>query len=481
MLEQVRSLNHQTYGPFTLSRHLAETLETVVHEQPADPLDCFEDVSSLLWKQRHVTPTAPDISVSDEELDRCTALLALLEKLQRPATAKLDAGFFEFKEKWAQVGIILDNDFALLLECSLVKLAEIETISGVRFWGMFNTPSGALYVAEADIALEFRADDAPAVGPYDVPVEVGVGVNRFVYYVTKSPFDEWVRLPDVRPSDISQSRGVQWQLTGDLSAAVQSFKPFDGAEDVFLRALIARISSSTIVAPTDYIQIYQPEEEEEQKEPREEEEEGKEPAVKQLRLVVNKEFEPVEDVGSIEWVHVRPFILPQGRETYKKAAKPPKQPKVVKEKKPRDTEEEEEEEQHVEPEDEPVEEEEEVPEEGPELFGPAAEDEPIREEEPCWLNKTFPSTISWQGFQLTESVRWPGAFTLSDGRKACSFYYGTGNKLIINGFQPPVPPRIASEYRRKMSERADPTVDQEKEVELAKHPPKEEEEEDQQE
>jgi hypothetical protein len=250
-------------------------------------------------------------------------------------------------------------------------------------------------------------------------------------------------------------------------------------EEVFIRALIARISSSTIIAPTDYIQVYQPEEEEEQKEQHEEEEEGKEPPPKQLRLVVNKEFEAVEDVSSIEWVHVRPFLLPQGRETYKKAAKPPKLPKEVKEKKPREGEEEEEEDQREPPEDEPAEEEEEAPEEGLELFGNVGEDEPMREEEPCWQNKTFPSPIPGQSFQLTESVRWPGALNISDGKKACSFYYGSGIKVILDGFQPPAPPRIAGEYRRKMTERKDPTLDQEKEVELAKHPPKEEEEEDQ--
>jgi radial spoke head protein 4A len=291
-------------------------------------------------------------------------------------------------------------------------------------------------------------------------------------------------LPDARPSDISGSRGVQWQLSGDLSAAVRSFKTFTVTEDVYIRSLIARISAATILAPPDYIQIYQPEEEEEQKEHHEggEEEEVKEPPPKQLRLVINKDFEAIEDVTAIEWVHVRPAILQQGRESYKKAPRPPKQPK---ERKSRESgggggEEEEEEDKNDEQQDEQQEEEEEIPEEGPELFGGAAEDEPIREEEPSWLNKTFTSTIPGQSFQVTESVRWAGAFNLSDGRKSCSFYYGMGNKLVINGFQPPVPPPIAGEYRVKMTEKIDPTIDEEKEVEKAKNPPKEEEEEEDQ-
>jgi hypothetical protein len=481
MEEQLRSLDHQNYGPYTLSKHIGETLETITHEQPLDPLGSLEEVSILLWRQRHVQPTKPVPSVPTEELDRCTAILSLLEKLNSSAVQKVDQLFFDFRDQWSEVGISMDDDFALLLRCSLVALAETETISSLRLWGTFNTPAGPFYVAEADIALEFREADAPTVGPYDVPVEVGLGVNRYVYYVTRSPFEDWTRLPDVRPSDFSRSRDVNWQLTGDLAAAVRSFKLFEVTEDVYIRALIARISSATILAPTDYIVPYQPEEEEEQKERHEEEDEVKEPPPKQLRLVVNKDYEPVEDVSSIEWVHVRPFILPQGRETYKRAPKPPKESKPKKEKRQKEETEEEEEEQPEEPEEVAAEEEEEPPEEGPELFGNVGEDEPIREEEPCWNNRTFQSSIPGRTFQLTESLRWPGAYNISDGRKACSLYYGLGTKLIINGFQPPKPPPIAGEYRRKMRERLDPTLDEEKEVERQKHPPKEEEEEDQQE
>jgi hypothetical protein len=61
----------------------------------------------------------------------------------------------------------------------------------------------------------------------------------------------------------------------------------------------------------------------------------------------------------------------------------------------------------------------------------------MHEDEPCWLTKMFPSPTPGQSFQVTENVRWPGAFSLSDGRKACSFYYGLGKKLVLNGFQPP--------------------------------------------
>ena len=476
MEEQLAALEHQTYGNYTLSKHIGELLTTMTREQPGDPLGSIEEMSTILWEQRHVQPPPPQPTVPAEELDKCTAILELLEKLDSEALDKVDPCFFEMRDKWAETGIVMGNDQSLLLKCALIKLAEAEEIAGVRFWGTFNTPTGAIFVAEADIPIEFRLDDAPLVGPYDVPPEVGVGVNRFVYYVTKSPFDDWIRLPDARPSDISQSRGIFWQLSGDLEAAVHSYVPFDVTEDVYLRALIARISSAAILAPNGYYMEYVPEEEEEQPEPTgEEEEEEKEPPPKQLKLVTDPEFEPV-DIDGVEWVHIRPFILPQGRETYKKAPKPPREPKPKKPKRVRvgEEEEEEEEEQH---EEEAIEEEEDEPEEGVELFSSIENDEGFGEEEPCWNFRTVISPIEGQSFVVAESLRWPGAYNLTDGKKACSLYCGNGTKFVVNGFQPPAPPKIAGEYRRKMTERIDPTVDEEKEVERLKHPPKEEEEE----
>jgi hypothetical protein len=44
----------------------------------------------------------------------------------------------------------------------------------------------------------------------------------------------------------------------------------------------------------------------------------------------------------------------------------------------------------------------------------------------------------------------------------------------VNGFQPPKPPPIAKEYRGKMTERADRTVEDEKEVGKMNHRPEEE-------
>lgn len=481
MQEQLSSLEHQTYKQYTFFKHVSEVLQTMTREQPADPLGSLEEMSTLLWKQRHVRPNPTPPSVPSEELDRCTSVMGLVEKLNSPSSSKVDAYFFESYHKFANAGITMSRDAQLMLRCSLNKLAEKEEIKLLRFWGIFSTPNGNLYVAEADIDLEHHGDDSflPPVGPYDVPAEIGVGVNRFVYYVTKSPFDEWRRLPDCRPSDISLSRKITWQLTGDLEAAVHSFVPFEVTEEIYLRALISRITSATMLAPNGYIIEYQPEEEEEQNEPEQEgeEEEEKEPPPKQLRLVFDTEYEGCE-VDSVEWVHVRPFILPQGRETYKKAPKKPKEPKPKKVRHESENGEEEEEEDHQE--EEAAAEEEEEPEEPVELFGSIENDEGFGEEEPCWNTHVITMPVEGESIAIAESLRWPGAYNITDGKKAGSIYWGNGTKFVVNGFQPPAPPPMAKEYRRKMTEIIDPTVDEEKEVERLKNPPKEEEEEEDQ-
>ena len=480
MQEQLSSLEHQSYKQYTLFKHVSELLQTMTREQPQDSLGSIEEMSQLLWRQRHVQERPEPPSVPSSTLEASTRVMDLVEKLECESREKLDTYFFDSYDKWANAGITMSERTRLFLKCSLIKLAERDDIKLLRFWGIFNTPRWNLYVAEADVDLEHHDDSfLPPVGQYDVPPEVGVGVNRFVYFVTKSPFDDWIRLPDARPSDIATSRKVTWQLTGDLNAAVNAQVPFEVTEDIYIRALIARITSATMLAPNGYIIEYQPEEEEEQNEnENEEEEDEKEPPPKQLRLVLDPEFEGCE-VDAVEWVHVRPFILPQGREQYKRAPKKPKEPKPKRVRRERGEGEEEEEEEDQ-PEEDQKEEEEEEPEEPVELFGSIENDEGFGEEEPCWNTRVIPSPIEGETIAIAESLRWPGAYNLTDGKKAGSIYLGNGMKFIVNGFQPPAPPPLAHEYRRKMVEIIDPTVDEEKEIERLKNPPKEEEEEDEQ-
>lgn len=89
----------------------------------------------------------------------------------------------------------------------------------------------------------------------ETPSELlGEGLNRFLYYASNKPFgDTWHELPLVSPKDILVSKQIKKVLTGNLTARVMSYPKFDNAiEGYLLRALIARITASTFVAPLNY-------------------------------------------------------------------------------------------------------------------------------------------------------------------------------------------------------------------------------------
>lgn len=74
------------------------------------------------------------------------------------------------------------------------------------------------------------------------------------YFVCNSFTDTWTELPPVTPSQIQYSRQVAKFLTGNLDFKILSYPQFDGTERNLLRALIARISAGTQIAPVGYRQ-----------------------------------------------------------------------------------------------------------------------------------------------------------------------------------------------------------------------------------
>lgn len=96
----------------------------------------------------------------------------------------------------------------------------------------------------------------------------GRGMNRWDYYLSTDLGEgTWVRLPIVRPEHISMARKSVRLFTGDPNAPVGEFVgglgPFPGLEVHYLRAQIARISSSCHVSPTGIFEVDEEEEPEE--------------------------------------------------------------------------------------------------------------------------------------------------------------------------------------------------------------------------
>lgn len=79
-------------------------------------------------------------------------------------------------------------------------------------------------------------------------------LNRSVYFVKNSIVtnefnDDWIELPAVSQHQIRASRDIFKYFTGELDAHVSASPLFPGREENYLRAMIARISASTQIAP----------------------------------------------------------------------------------------------------------------------------------------------------------------------------------------------------------------------------------------
>jgi hypothetical protein len=77
----------------------------------------------------------------------------------------------------------------------------------------------------------------------------GKGLNENVYWVTHDLLGEWEKLPDAQSKDIVAARNIKKILTGNLDNPVNSYPFFPGKERALLRAQIARITGSTVIAP----------------------------------------------------------------------------------------------------------------------------------------------------------------------------------------------------------------------------------------
>jgi len=86
----------------------------------------------------------------------------------------------------------------------------------------------------------------------EYPTERCCGANLFTYFVCNELAGALQRLDDVTPEQIRAARTLKRFLTGRLHAGVSTYPPFPGTEAAFLRAQIARISATTVLAPADW-------------------------------------------------------------------------------------------------------------------------------------------------------------------------------------------------------------------------------------
>ena len=220
-----------------------------------------------------------------------------------------DVRFFEM----AGVGLSLNE--ARVLQASLRSLACARTLSHCRLFGKVLGVHGNYYIAESSYVPsedELQPEDPDALKPFELPMvelpaeQPRFGANQFTYWVSAVAGGPWARLPNVTPAQIGAAKCIRKLLTGDLQAEVVSYPPFPGNEAVYLRAQIARIAAATEIAPANYYNIVEQEEEED--------EDGNPIQVvpEGPRLEAEPEYEGVEmeELASLDgWVHAKGCLL----------------------------------------------------------------------------------------------------------------------------------------------------------------------------
>ncbi|XP_061395610.1 radial spoke head protein 4 homolog A-like [Musca vetustissima] len=508
--------------------------------------------------------TKPGISEEDLEEDHQKE-----DDLKLPLKPDYAYKFRIFNERvqhlqfyWNQCGFSISSEDIFQLACSMDRIQTHPCIRQCRFWGMINGLKASYYIVEALLTNEeidsrflqmhkeieemqwrmpeevklpshigpeltpgsvgwenYPADELDKMIPpampiptvkteelFDIPPEpIGRGVNRFSYFVVNSLSDEWIELPICTPKQIVISRKIKKFLTGDLEADIISYPCFPGKEKHYLRAMIARITAGTYIAPKGY---YRKMSKAEQRlfdgivddEMGDEEDEEHESTVfgegegeedNDIVFVKNEKYipRPLTSLNNpSQWLHARPNILKQGRVTWfdEGKAKRDRQRELKRLEKLRrlqemgleegNNEEDEEEDESEENDSEEGGDEEEELEEpelreyGPSILTPCSRDANDEMSVP-WIGRfTSNFTNSNERILIMRSNLWPGAYTFAFEDLCDSIYLGWGNKYVRRNMTWHHPPEPAEEYPHEAMdfvEATDPSVELEEAYRLS--------------
>jgi len=392
-------------------RHLSDLIEAL-NQKDGNKLqyEDLENISAFLKKHKGYRPTvSADTAVPVTAPQRG---LSALETLQRSKARPAGEGKVKkFTDdvamlRWAGIsfGDMANYDITLRIERDLAPSLGSELIN-LRLWGKVLGTGSDYWIAEGQLT------SSTVVLGTDLEPR-GKGANAYSYWAHSTlPGSEWELLPNVRPEWITASKNLRKHLTGNLNAEVVGFVPFVDKERAYLRALIARITASCVLAPTGVYVVG--------------EEGGVQPNPEEF------EFPSTDDLKTQgAWVHAREHILPNGLTEYPEVNENTneelaKQIERERENFP------------------PVE----------KLRG-IAQDDPAEEgESTAWTvtQKGDTSNYGFDGVQKSYAVsvlrcnRWPGAYSVVQGKKYCNIYVGYGLRDKGDPFVPLAPGPVQQE------------------------------------
>lgn len=308
----------------TLYDHLSGVILKIVTEKPQNPKELFETVSASVKDTAFAVkdeiegdslPGQGEVPASKAAQTAWSTSAAALQKTP--------ANFDESEQKvqdWASdsamlewAGVSFGERESHRLSLSLKHLAASAGASDLRLWGKISGTSSDYYIAEGNTDTPVEGADKEKMDYYDCGGDVvagdgyRIGANAHTYWVCSAAGSEWTKLPDVTCAQIVVSRALRKVFTGDLEAPVFGYPPFPGVEKNYLRAIIARISSDTVIVPAEVFVPGLPEDVEA------EDEAG-------LMIMANAEMpteaRPVEEVADpAGWVHMELGLNKIGRAT----------------------------------------------------------------------------------------------------------------------------------------------------------------------
>jgi len=295
--------------------HLEKIINRVISEKPKDAYGLVEVLSRLVREQ----PDAATTTTTAEDLEAATEYVKKIRVLDKVpgdenGPKALESAVPDFCEdadslQWAGVGFGELESYKI--KCALRNLTAAQSEAGggftrIRFWGKILGTDADYYVAEATGGEPGAVDEE---NPDDEPA--GAGVNKFTYFVANDlALQQWSKLPAIKAKEIVASRRIKKLMSGKTSSKVVTHPPFPGAEEVLLRAQIARISADVTLMFRDRMKR-DPEEgvfPENTAEPADNEEFAM-PAVSVLMTPQG-------------WQHSEPHILQNGRTTHREAPEP---------------------------------------------------------------------------------------------------------------------------------------------------------------
>jgi len=425
----------------TMFGHVSEILLKLVEERPANPVDVFEEVSAAVKQSSYSASDAPlRRSYQDHPSIQWARNTVEQFRIKGPGEDKAaggDAGceiqnITQDAQMFEAAGIGIGSHQAACLAVGLRKLAEIEPLKSVRFWGKITGTKRDYIIAEATYTDPKAHEPAPHDEPEEVkpgaaepvpPEKMGEGLNSYVYYVVgyeyapdgvygRYTYDKWVKLPPVKPEHIMAARAIRKMFTGELDAPVDSYPPFPGSEAEYLGAQVARISRGCTMTVAGAWSA--------------EPDENDQLVIAQKPLTGDDPFAPVKSTELVNpetylesWVHhpMYPSILSKmGRCVY---------PKKV------------------------LAEDEEPPEEEEWMQGEAP-NKSITEEQPVGAIAAFSVRLATPvlgdySAAVLRSNRWPGAYAAVLENQMVNVYVGDGLKYTGQSFQVAMPPALPQE------------------------------------